>query len=117
MDNLEVYRLAMDLGEKVWNTVPAWNKYEKNTVGIQLIRSVDSIGANISEGMGRYHFNDQRRFYYIARGSLFESKTWLTKAFNRKLISEKKFNELVFIFEILHKKLNSFIKSVGRNLH
>ena len=51
-----------------------------DTIGKQLVRSADSIAANISEGFGRYHFKDSKRFYYISRGSLFETKTWLEKS-------------------------------------
>lgn len=48
----------MEIGEKVWKIVNAWDYFAKDTIGKQLIRSTDSIAANISEGFGRYHYKD-----------------------------------------------------------
>ncbi len=87
LEDLQVYQLSLEIGESVWKIVNTWDYFVKDTVGKQLIRSADSIAANISEGFGRYHYKDSKRFYYISRGSLFETKTWLEKSKNRKLIT------------------------------
>ncbi|MFC1732623.1 four helix bundle protein, partial [candidate division KSB1 bacterium] len=63
--------------------------FEKDTIGKQLVKAVDSISSNLSEGYGRYHFNDSRQFCYYSRGSLYESLTWIKKSYNRKLISKR----------------------------
>ena len=84
----------MEIGENVWKIVNDLDYFVKDTIGKQLIRSADSIAANISEGFGRYHFKDSKRFYYISRGSLFETKTWLEKSKNRKLITEEIYDKL-----------------------
>ena len=52
----------MDLAEKVWSQVINWDYFLKDTIGKQLIRSVDSIAANLSEGFGRYHYKEVRNF-------------------------------------------------------
>ena len=83
----------------------------KKIIGDQLIRAIDSVGANIVEGYGRFHYLDRIKFYYNARGSLFEVKHWLFLLKERQKITEEKFNELLKDLEILHKQLNSFIKS------
>lgn len=93
LEELQVYQLSMDLGEKVWSIVNDWSYFEKDTIGKQLIRSVDSVAANISEGFGRFHYKDAKKFYYYSRGSLYETKTWLSKAKNRNLISKENFIE------------------------
>ncbi|TDI72116.1 MAG: four helix bundle protein [Bacteroidetes bacterium] len=64
-------------------------------MGGQLVRSVDSIAANITEGFGRFHYGESRHFSYYSRGSLFETKTWIAKAKARKLIDEDEFTNLV----------------------
>lgn len=58
LEELEIYQLSMEIGEKVWEIVNAWDYFAKDTIGKQLIRSTDSIAANISEGFGRYHYKD-----------------------------------------------------------
>ena len=109
LEKLNVYKLAMELGEKVWALTENWDSYKKKILGSQLIRAVDSIAANISEGYGRYHFKENKNFVYYARGSLFEVKTWLIKANNRKLISQDNFNALLNDIDILGVKLNNYI--------
>lgn len=115
LEELKVYNQAMDLGEEVWKIVLSWGFFEKDTIGKQLVRSSDSLAANISEGFGRFHFKEKKHFGYYSRGSLFETKTWLTKAKNRGLISEEKFLNLMSEIDVLGKMLNAYIKSIGAN--
>ncbi|MFH1678350.1 MAG: four helix bundle protein [Candidatus Omnitrophota bacterium] len=56
IEELKVYNLSMEIGEKVWDMVDKWNYFAKNTVGKQLVKAADSIAANLSEGVGRYHY-------------------------------------------------------------
>lgn len=104
----------MEIGENIWQIVIKWDYFAKDTVGKQLIRSTDSIAANISEGFGRYHFKDSKRFYYISRGSLFETKTWLLKAKNRHLITVGIYDNLMKDLNRTAVKLNNYIKSIGK---
>lgn len=113
LDDLKIYNRAMEIGEKVWLDVNGWNYFEKDTIGKQLVRAVDSIAANLSEGYGRYHYKEERNFSYYSRGSLYETKTWLTKARNRKMITEEKFQEYSSSLTILAKMLNNYIKTIG----
>jgi four helix bundle protein len=113
LEDFRAYNLAMDLGEDVWNSVQEWNKFAKDTVGIQLVRSVDSIAANLSEGLGRFHYKEAKNLTYYSRGSLFETKTWLTKARNRKLISGEVFIKYIEKLESLGRMTNAYINSLG----
>jgi four helix bundle protein len=55
LEEIEVYKLAEEIADKWWEIVSKWQPFAKDTVGKQLIRAVDSIGANIAESYGRYH--------------------------------------------------------------
>ena len=112
LEDFKLYNLSMELGEEVWKEVAKWNQFEKDTVGKQLVRAVDSIAANLSEGLGRYHVKENKNFCYYSRGSLFETKTWLTKAANRSLIEATLSNKLLTNIEIIGKMLNSFINTL-----
>ena len=114
IDELNVYNSAMELGERVWNIVDAWNYFAKDTLGKQLVRAVDSIAANLSEGFGRYHYLENKHFCYYSRGSLYETKTWITKAHNRKLISDADLNTFKNEINAIGKMLNNYIKSIGK---
>ena len=111
--DFKVYGLAMDFGEEVSMIVSTWDYFHRDTIGKQFVRSADSIAANLAEGLGRYHFKDAKNFGYFSRGSLYESRTWLTKAFSRKLISDSSFKKLLSDLETIGKMLNSYIKSIG----
>mgnify|MGYP000170941991 CR=1 FL=1 len=55
-------------------------------------------------------------FCYYARGSISETKTWLTKANNRNLIKKEVYESLISSLETAHKKLNSYISSIGKRM-
>jgi four helix bundle protein len=88
IEELQIYQLSMNMAEEIWNIVFQWGYFEKDTIGKQLVKAADSIAANLSEGFGRFFYKEEKQFCYYSRGSLSETKTWLTKAFNRKLINQ-----------------------------
>lgn len=115
LEELRVYQRSMELGEKIWELVDGWSWFQKDTVGKQLVRSVDSVAANLSEGFGRYHYKESKNFSYFFRGSLYETKTWLTKAHKRNLISEEEYGNLIQEIKEVAIQLNNYIKSIGRS--
>jgi four helix bundle protein len=114
LHELRVYQLAMRVGEDVWSLTVGWEWLAKQTVGLQWIRSADSIAANISEGYGRYSFKENARFCYYARGSLRETQTWLEKAIARSLVAGPIADELSLKLETLRRQLDNYIHSFGR---
>ncbi len=111
--NFENYKLSEELADTIWDVVVRWDSFAKETVGKQIIRAADSIGANISEGTGRGSFQDNRRFVRIARGSLNETQHFLRRAFKRKLLSKQDVEKLKPIVDNLAPQLNSYLKSIG----
>lgn len=112
IDNLEIYRESMKLADQIWHLVVEWTDFPRETIGYQIIRSSDSIAAHISEGYGRYFYKEHRQYFYIARGSLYETKTFVIKAKNRKLINLADYNRLSNTIENLIVKLNGTIQFV-----
>ena len=113
LEELEVYQMAMDVAEKIQILVGNWEYFAKDTIGKQIIKSADSVGANLSEGFGRYFYKENKQFCYYSRGSLFETKTWPTKAFKRNLITEEDYNTFLKDLEIIGIKLNNYINTIG----
>jgi len=113
-ENLRVYQLSEEIGDLVWETVIKWDRLAQDTIGKQLINSADSIGANIAEGTGRGSFADNRRFARIARGSLFEVKHWLRRAYKRGLLTEAEVASLKRLIDELTPKLSAYISSIGK---
>ena len=111
-EDLEIYQRSLALGDRIYQLVYGWDWFAKETVGKQIVRSIDSVAANISESFGRYHYNDRVRFIYFSRGSLYETHTWLTKAMQRKLISTDDYEIIESELRLLGVKLNNFIQSI-----
>ena len=113
LEDLNIYQISMNLGEQVWKIVDGWDKFEKFSIGRQMLTSVDSIAANIAEGFGRFHYKDAKNFYYYARGSLFETQTWIEKSTQRRLINKEESVKLLNELKDLGVKLNNYIKATG----
>ncbi|MBA2702291.1 MAG: four helix bundle protein [Blastocatellia bacterium] len=112
-EKLRVYRLSEELADELWKVVMHWDYFARDTVGKQLVRAGDSIGANIAEGAGRGRFLDNRRFVRIARGSLNEVKHRLRRAHNRSLLTPSQTGTLKPIIEELAPTLNAYLNSIG----
>jgi four helix bundle protein len=112
-ENLEVYRLSEKLADEIWDVVLEWMPLARDTVGKQLIRSADSIGANIAEGDGRGTYQDNRRFVRVARGSLNETKHWLRRAYRRKFLNEQTVTSVKALLDELAPRLNAYLRSIG----
>ncbi len=111
-EDLEVYRLSERLADAVWEVVKRWDRVATDTVGKQIIRAADSVGANIAEGVGRRTYRDNARFIRIARGSLYEVKHWLRRAHRRGLLDDRDVEDLKPIIDELLPRLNAYLRSI-----
>ncbi len=116
LEELNVYNLSLAIAEEIWNIVIKWDYFTKDTIGKQLVRSADSVAANLSEGFGRFFYKEERQFCYYSRGSLYETKTWLTKASNRQLISTTDYEKFNKEINNIGVKLNNYINSIGKKI-
>jgi four helix bundle protein len=115
VNELIVYQLSRELSSKAWEIYCKLNFEQKKLFGDQFLRAVDSIGANIAEGYGRYHALDQIRFYHIARASMNEAVIhWASLLIERKVISVEDYDFLFGKFKELEIKLNNFISSTRK---
>ena len=99
-----------------WDIYREIGKEYRYTIGQQFVRAIDSIGANIAEGYGRYHYLDSVKFYYNARGSLWESKHWADLLSERGLTSSETHAAISERLDKLGVKLNNFIASVRKKV-
>jgi len=105
-----MYRRAEQVADEIWSVTIQWTPFAQDTVGKQLARAADSIGANIAESAGRFHPGDVIRFLYYARGSLHETRYWLRRAQVRNLILEAFSAKQAEEIESLAIEINSYIK-------
>ncbi|MBU0596610.1 four helix bundle protein [Patescibacteria group bacterium] len=109
--DLEAYKFARQYSKNGWKIYKTLDWQTKKIMGDQMIESVDSVGANIAEGYGRFHYLDKNKFYYNGRGSLLESRHWIGLLFEREFICQEEFNQMKELAENIEFKINSLIKS------
>jgi four helix bundle protein len=112
-ENLDVYRLAEKLADEIWFIVAEWDYFAKNSVGMQLVDAADSVSANIAGGCGRFNYKDNARFIRIARGSMYETKNWLRRAYKRDLLNDAQIEKLKSILDELLPRLNAYLRSIN----
>ncbi|MFA5975638.1 MAG: four helix bundle protein [Elusimicrobiota bacterium] len=112
--DLWIVQAAERLMQRISPIVIRWDNYHRRIIGEQLVRASSSVGANLVEGYGRGHRLDSVRFYYIARGSLEETRYWLHQARDQGLLDGRTAAELSGCYQQLEKAINSFIQSHQR---
>ena len=116
LEDIKAYQIASELSDYVWSIVVKWDWFNKRTLGVQWITATDSIGGNIAEGFGRFHKKDKQKFYYNARGSVYESLHWTKRADKRKLIAREEKDYVIERLEVLPKEINYLMKITGAKL-
>jgi four helix bundle protein len=110
LEKLEAWRKSKDFALRIYREVlPVLPKEEKWAMDQQLRRSASSIPANIAEGHGRYYFQDNVRFCFIARGSLEETLSHIILAHDLGFISQELYNALEIDGENLNRLINGYI--------
>jgi four helix bundle protein len=95
--------------------LPLLPSEEKWNLNQQLRRSFLSIPANIAEGYGRYYYQDNIRFCYIARGSLEETLSHLVIAYEMEFIPKALFVSIGQDGEKLTQLINGYIGYLKRS--
>lgn len=112
LEKLEVYQAAEIFSDKIWEHIIMCDFFIKDTIGKQITRSADSVPANIAEGYGRFYFKESKQFYFYARGSLQETKAWLSKCKRRNIINTNSCDKLLSEAEQILRMLNAYIKFI-----
>ncbi len=99
-------RLFRDAISTICKTLP---KEEQFRLTDQLKRASRSITANIAEGYGRYHYQENIQFCRQARGSLMECLDHLICATDEFYISKEQFMALEKDYQKIIKLLNGYI--------
>ena len=115
LERLDVWRRAKDFVILVYREVlPHLPSEEKWGMNRQIRRAAQSIPANIAEGHGRYYYQENVRFCYVARGSL-ETISFLSLAFELEYLLQKLFNQLIEESDNLSKLINGYVAYLKRS--
>ena len=92
---------------------PAWAKHGPHQSWRGVSRAPGRIG-NIAEGVGQKTTGANKYHVRIARGSLYETKHWLRRAYRRDLLSDDQVDALKPLLDELAPRLNAYLNSIGR---
>lgn len=116
LETLEAWKKSKGLALKVYKEIlPLLPAEEKWNLNQQIRRAVSSIPANIAEGHGRFYYQENVRFCYIARGSLTETYSHITLAHELGFIPVEKYKELTTLVEELVRIINGYISYLIRS--
>lgn len=108
-EELEVWKKARDLRKQISSVTKTFPKEETYRLADQLLRSSRSISANIAEGFGRFHHQENIQFCRIARGSLYETLEHIICAVDENYITKELYQNLRMQFDVVLKLLNGYI--------
>lgn len=106
---LNVWKEARDFQLFIFNLSKSLPPEEKFRLADQLIRASRSIAANIAEGHGRYHFQEQIQFCRPARGSLSEVLSHVYTAFDCHYIAGDQVTQIEQRASVLLKLINGYL--------
>ena len=109
LEDVRVLKSAEQIADAIYKISSRWDDFAKDVVGKQISRAADSIGANIAESFGRFHFGEKIQFLYYARGSVFETKYWLNRASVRELMSSTDSQSYVTRLTDIARQLNLYV--------
>jgi four helix bundle protein len=107
---LEVWKQSRKIRNYISTLTKSFPAEEKYRLADQVIRSSRSIGNNLAEGHGRYHYQDNIRFCIMARGSLSETLDHLLIAYDENIITEEILNNFQIEYDSCLRLLNGYIQ-------
>ena len=112
LEDVRVLKSAEQVADAIYKVTSRWDEFAQDVVGKQMSRAADSIGANIAESYGRFHFGEKIQFLYYARGSVFETKYWLNRAATRELMLSADSQKYVTSLTDIARQLNLYVSSL-----
>ena len=113
-EELECYKLARALRKNISRFCKGLPREETYRLKDQIIRSSRSVTANIAEGYGRHHHQENIQFCRTARGSLTETLDHLIVALDDEYLTDQEYATLRALLEDAWKVLNGYIAYLKR---
>jgi four helix bundle protein len=111
---LETWKQARKIRNLISIMAKAFPVEEKYRLTDQMIRCSRSIGNNIAEGHGRFHYQDNVRFCIMARGSLSETLDQMIVALDEEYITNETFKSFEAEHDYCLKLLNGYISFIKK---
>ena len=108
--DLDVWEKGRELRKEIWTLCKKFPSEEKFRLSDQMIRASRSVTANIAEGYGRFHYQENIQFCRQSRGSAYEMIDHITVAVDCEYIDNEQEQYYINKVEEIIKLLNGYIK-------
>ena len=108
-EDLNVWKACRDFRKSVTLLTKKFPTEERFRLTDQIIRSARSVTANIAEGHGRFHYQEEIKYCRNARGSLSETLDHLIVAHDEGYITDEELKEMRKSHSLCLKLLNGYI--------
>ncbi len=113
-ETLEVWQEGRELRNEISAIIKKFPADEKYRLSDQMIRASRSVTNNISEGYGRFHYQENIQFCRTSRGSLYELIDHFIIARDEGYLDEKACNDYKNKIDVLIAKLNGYIAYLNK---
>ena len=114
-EQLEVYKLAFELQQSVFEISKQFPSSEKYSLTDQIRRSSRSIGANVAEAWAKRRY----KAHFVSKltdsdGEQLETRHWLKTAYKCEYITESTYEELIEQYSRLGAKLGKLVANADK---
>ena len=114
--DIEAWKLARKLRTAVYRVIKKLPVEERYDLASQLRRAAISCTANIAEGYGRFHFQENVQFCRISRGSIYETQDHLITCLDNEYIAKDEYKSIWDLTENAIRVLDGYIRYL-KKLH
>ena len=108
--DLDVWKKGRELRKEIWALCKKFSSEERFRLSDQMIRASRSITANVAEGYGRFHYQENIQFCRQSRGSAYEMIDHITVAVDCEYVNNEQEQYYINKVEEIIKLLNGYIK-------
>ena len=108
--DIEAWKLARKLRFEIYEIIKKLPPEEKFDLGSQMRKAAVSCTANIAEGYGRFHFQENIQFCRISRGSMYETQDHLITCLDNEYINRDKHDAIWQLSENAIRVLDGYIR-------
>ena len=108
--DIEAWKLARKLKVAVYSVIKELPTEERYDLASQMRRAAISCSANIAEGYGRFHYQENIQFCRISRGSMYETQDHLITCIDNQYISKELYDKIWELSMNAIKVLDGYIR-------
>ena len=108
--DLDVWKKGRELRKEIWALCKKLPSEERFRLSDQMIRASRSITANVAEGYGRFHYQENIQFCRQSRGSAYEMIDHITVAVDCEYVNNEQGQYYINKVEEIIILLSGYIK-------